>query len=155
MQSKATTVTQYLKELPEDRRKAIKQVRKAIKDNLPKGFKETMQYGMISYVVPHSIYPAGYHCNPKDALPFASLASQKNHMAVYLSSIYGDPKLKSWFEKEYKKTGKKMDIGKSCVRFKKIEDLPVELVGKAVSKMSVDEYIQMYEKNRGKRRKKK
>ncbi len=151
MQSKAKTVSEYLKELPEDRRKAIKHVRKSIKDNLPKGFKETMQYGMISYVVPHSIYPAGYHCNPKDALPFASLASQKNHMAVYLSSIYGDPKLKAWFEKEYKKTGKKMDMGKSCVRFKKIEDLPVELIGKAIGKMTVDAYVKMYEMNRKKK----
>lgn len=145
MQSKATTVKQYLDELPEDRRKALKQVRTVIRKHLGKGFKEGMQYGMIGYFVPHSIYPDGYHCDPKQPLPFVSLASQKNHMAVYLACIYGDPKLHKWFEQEWKKTGLKLDMGKSCVRFKSLEQLPLDLIGKAVARLSVDDFIAQYE----------
>jgi hypothetical protein len=139
MQSKAATVAQYLKDLPEDRHAVISAVRKVILDNLPAGFEECMNYGMIGYVVPHSIYPAGYHCNPKDPLPFACLASQKNHMALYLMTVY-DP-LGNWFQTEWEKTGKKLDMGKSCIRFKKLEDLPLDLISRTIAKVSVRDYI--------------
>jgi hypothetical protein len=139
MQSAAKTVAQYLKELPPDRREAISSVRKVILDNLPKGYEECMNYGMIGYVVPHRLYPAGYHCNPKDPLPFANLASQKNHMSLYMMTVYGGDE--GWFREEYKKTGKKLDMGKSCVRFKRLEDLPLDLIGKAIARVPVDEYI--------------
>ncbi len=142
MQSKAKTVAAYLKELPPDRRAAIAAVRKVILDNLPKGYEEIMNYGMISYVVPHKIYPAGYHCDPALPLPFAGLASQKNYMSVYLM-IYGENA--GWFRTEYEKTGKKMDVGKCCVRFKKLDDLPLDLVGRTVAKISVPDFIAMYE----------
>ena len=145
MTSKAKTVKQYLAELPEDRREAISAVRQAILKNLPKGYEEGMQYGMIGYYVPHSIYPPGYHCDPKEPLPFAHIASQKNHMAVYLGCVYGNKEQEEWFVKEYKKTGKRLDMGKSCVRFRKLEDLPVELIGKAVKRAPVKEYIADYE----------
>ena len=147
MQSKATTVAQYIKELPDKRRKPIKAVRKVIRDHLPKGYKEGMQYGMIGYFVPHSVYPAGYHCDPSQPLPFAHLASQKNHMAIYLFGMYSDPKLTKWFVKEWKKSGKKLDMGKSCIRFKKLDDLPLQLIGEVISKTSVEEMIQSYEKS--------
>lgn len=150
MQSSAKTVKEYLGELPEDRRKAIMKVRATIRKNLPKGYVETMQYGMISYVVPLKTYPAGYLGDSKTPLPYASLASQKNHMAVYLSNIYGDQKLKTWFEKEYKASGKRMDIGKSCVRFRNIDDLPLDVIGKAIAKTSVAQHIAIYEKTRKK-----
>src|SRR5258708_4649818 len=120
MTSKATTVDQYLAELPEDRRAAISAVRDAILKNLPKGYEEGMQYGMIGYYVPHSVFPAGYHCDPKQPLPFAHLASQKNYMAVYLMGVYGDSPHSKWFVDAYKRTGKKLDMGKACVRFKKL-----------------------------------
>ncbi len=158
MQSKATTVKQYLDELPEDRRKALQAVRKVIKANLDKGYKEGMQYGMIGYFVPHSLYPDGYHCDPNEPLPFASLASQKNHMAVYMSCIYSDPKLQTWFKKEWAKTGKKLDMGKSCVRFKKLEDVPLEIIGEAIKRVPAKQFIKHYEsaiKTAGKRPKKK
>lgn len=142
MQSKAKTVAQYLKELPPDRREAIAAVRKVILDNLPKGYEEIMNYGMIGYVVPHSIYPAGYHCNPALPLPFAGLASQKNYMSVYLM-IYGVNA--DWFRREYEKTGKKMDLGVCCVRFKKLQDLPLDLIGRVVKKIPVSDFIAMYE----------
>ena len=145
MQSKATTPTAYLDELPEDRRKALKQVRAVIRKHLGKGYKEGMQYGMLGYFVPHSIYPGGYHCDPKQPLPFVHLASQKNHMAIYLMCIYGSEAERKWFEKEWKKTGKKLDMGKSCVRFKQVEDLPLELIGEAIARFSVDKYIAQYE----------
>lgn len=142
MQSKAKTVAQYLKELPPDRRESIAAVRKLILDNLPKGYEEIMNYGMIGYVVPHSIYPAGYHCDPSLPLPFAGLASQKNYMSVYLM-IYGENA--DWFRKEYEKTGKKMDLGVCCVRFKKLDDLPLDLVGRVVKRIPVCDFIAMYE----------
>ena len=145
MTSKAKTVKQYLAELPEDRREAISEVRQAILKNLPKGYEEGMQYGMIGYYVPHSIYRPGYHCDPKQPLPFAHIASQKNHMAVYLMCIYGNKEQEEWFVKEYKKTGKRLDIGKSCVRFRKLEDLPLELIGMAVKRAPVKKYIADYE----------
>lgn len=145
MQSKATTVAQYLKELPDDRRKAIKAVRKVMRDHLPTGYQEGMQYGMIGYFVPHSLYPPGYHCDPSQPLPYAHLASQKNHMAVYLFGMYSNPKITDWFTKEWKKTGKRLDMGKSCVRFKDIEDVPLELIGQVIEKISVKNLIKEYE----------
>lgn len=148
MQSKAKTVKEYLAELPEDRRRAIESVRRVIRKNLPRGYKEIMQYGMIGYVVPLSLYPEGYLGDKKTPLPYAGLASQKNNMAVYLMNIYGDEKVERWFEKEYRKTGKKMDIGKSCVRFRRLEDLPLELIGKAIGLVPVKTYIKRYEASR-------
>jgi len=145
MQSKATTVTQYLDELPEDRHEAISAVRDVMRKNLPKGFEEGMQYGMIGYYVPHSIYPAGYHCNPKEPLPYASLASQKNYMSIYLMCIYGDEAHRGWFVDAWRKTGKKLDMGKSCVRFKKLEDVALKIVGQAVKRVTVKKYIEFYE----------
>jgi uncharacterized protein YdhG (YjbR/CyaY superfamily) len=147
MQSKALTVDDYINDLPEDRKPAIKKLRAVIKKNLPKGFKETMGYGMMGYVVPHSIYPAGYHCNPKDPLPFMGLASQKNFIAFYHMGIYANPDLLKWFTDEYIKAGVgKLDMGKSCVRFKKPENIPYDLIGKLVSKITVADWIAWYEK---------
>jgi len=148
MQSKAKTVKEYLSELPPDRKAAISAVREVILKNLPKGFEEMMQYGMIGYSVPHSVYPPGYHCDPKQPLPFVALASQKNHMAVYMMNIYMDKETENWFTKAYKATGKKLDIGKSCIRFKKLDDLALDVIGQAVGRKSVKEYIALYEKNR-------
>src|SRR5690554_7445267 len=129
MQSKATTAYQYISELPEDRQEVMKKLRETVKSNLPKGFEETMQYGMISYVVPHSIYPDGYHCKPTDALPFMSISSLKNHIGFYHMGIYSDPDLLQWFTEEYPKHAKgKLDMGKSCIRFKKMDDIPFELL---------------------------
>ncbi|HQF28029.1 MAG TPA: DUF1801 domain-containing protein [Bacteroidia bacterium] len=147
MRSDATTVDEYLETLPDDRKAAISSLRKVIKKNLPKGFKETMGYGMIGYVVPHSIYPAGYHCTPELPLPFMNIASQKNFVAVYHMGIYGDSALLDWFVDEYTKVvGKKPDMGKSCIRFKKPEMIPFELFGKLASKISPEKWIEMYEK---------
>lgn len=150
MQSKAKSVEQYLQELPDDRRDAIQAVRKVILKNLPKGYEEGMQYGMIGYYVPHSIYPDGYHCDPKQPLPFASLASQKNHMALYMFCLYTDPDQVAWFQKEWKKTGKKLDMGKSCLRFKKIENVALDVVGQAVKRLPVKTFIAFYESALGK-----
>ena len=145
MQSKAKTVQEYLEGLPPERRTALKAVRKAILKHLPKGFEETMQWGYIGYVVPFRLYPQGYRCQPDQPLPYAALASQKNYMAVYLMNIYGDKDTEQWFRKEYKATGKKLDMGKCCVRFKKLEDLPVELIGKVIARTSVREHIRRSE----------
>ena len=144
MISKATTVKEYLAELPEDRRKAISAVRKVIRKNLDKDYREGMLGGAIAYYVPHSVYPPGYHCDPKQPLPFAGLASQKNHMGIYLC-LYGDPKHDAWFRKEWAKTGKKLDMGKSCVRFKKLSDVPLELIGQAIARVPVKTFIAYYE----------
>jgi len=146
MQSKAKTASEYLETLPDDRAEIIATLRKEIKKNLPKGFEETMQYGMISYVVPHKLYPDGYHCKPTDALPFMSIASQKNHIAVYHMAMYQGT-LHDWFIKEWKKhSDKKLDLGKSCIRFKKADDIPVKLIGELASKMSPKQWIDVYEK---------
>jgi uncharacterized protein YdhG (YjbR/CyaY superfamily) len=150
MQSKSTTVGGYLNELTPERREAIETVRQTILEHLPNGYEETMQYGMITYVVPLSLYPAGYLGKKDVPLPYAALASQKNYMAVYLLNIYPNSSLHDWFVSEYKKTGKKLDIGKSCVRFKTIQDLPVELIGEVVAKTSVEDCIHAYEEARGK-----
>lgn len=145
MQSKAITVREYLSALPDDRRKALEALRKVIRKNLPRGYQETMQYGMIGYSVPHSVYPAGYHCDPKQPLPFASVASQKNHMAIYLFCIYCDPKEQARFVDAWKKTGHKLDMGKGCVRFKRLEDVPLAVVGETISRIPVDTFVATYE----------
>lgn len=145
MQSKAKTVAEYLASLPEDRRATVEAVRKVIKQNLGKGYEEGMQYGMIGYFVPHSIYPAGYHCDPKQPLPFAGLASQKQAVSVYLFSVYADPATLERFVAAWKATGKKLDMGKSCIRFKRLEDVALEPIGAAVKAMPVKEFIARYE----------
>ena len=146
MQSKATTVDAYIAELPEDRKKAITELRKVIKKNLPKGFKEEMGYGNMGYVVPHSKYPAGYHCDPKLPLPFMGVASQKNSINFYHMGIYADPKLLKWFTDAHAKASpKRLDMGKSCVRYKHPDDIPYKLLGELVSKITVDQWIEMYE----------
>jgi uncharacterized protein YdhG (YjbR/CyaY superfamily) len=148
MQSQASTPDEYFATLPEDRRAAMLQLRKVIKKNLPKGFQEVMNYGMPGYVVPHKIYPSGYHCDPKLPLPFLGVASQKNSINFYHMGIYADPKLLKWFTSEFPKhSKKKLDMGKSCVRFKKTEDIPFDLLGELVSKMSPQDWITLYEKN--------
>ncbi|WP_293896378.1 DUF1801 domain-containing protein [Flavobacterium sp.] len=147
MQSEALTPEEYLAELPEDRKGAMLKLRNAIKDNLPKGFEEVMGYGMLGYVVPHSIYPNGYHCNPKLPLPFINLASQKNFIAIYHMGIYSNKNLLDWFVIEYPKHVKtKIDMGKSCLRFKKVDDIPFEFIGELAAKMTVEVWISTYEK---------
>lgn len=146
MTSKATSVDQYINEAPEDRRAALQQLRAIILKNLPEGFQEEMSYGMIGYVVPHSIYPKGYHCTPELPLPFMSFASQKNSINFYHMGIYAKPELYDWFVAEYPKHSKqKLDIGKSCLRIKKPENIPFELIGELVKKMSVADWIKTYE----------
>ena len=146
MQSKATTVAQYLAELPEDRRAILSAVRDVIRANIDPGFSEGVGYGMIGWVVPHATYPAGYHCDPKQPLPFASLASQKNHMALYLCSVYVDDGRESdWFRAAWAKTGKKLDMGKSCIRFKKIKDLALDVIAESFRRMTVEKFITQYE----------
>ena len=148
MTSDAKTPEQYLKELPADRKEAVTKLRDTILKNLPKGFKETMSYGMLTYVVPHEIYPAGYHCNPKQALPFVSIASQKNFIAFYHMGMYANPELLKWFQTEYTKhSATKPDMGKSCVRHKKPEQIPYKLIGELMKKISVKDWIECYEKN--------
>ena len=147
MQSKATTPEQYLSELPEDRKEAMLKLRNAIKENLPQGFEEVISYGMLGYVVPHSIYPSGYHCNSKLPLPFINLASQKNFIALYHMGIYANKNLESWFVSEYPKHVKtKLDMGKSCIRFKKMDDIPFDFIGELAAKVSVEDWISNYEK---------
>jgi uncharacterized protein YdhG (YjbR/CyaY superfamily) len=148
MTSKATSPDEYISELPDERKAAVSKLRKIILENIPDGFEETMSYGMIGYVVPHSIYPAGYHCDTKLPLPFINLASQKNYIALYHSGMYASPDLLEWFKSEYAKVvPTKLDMGKSCIRFKKVERIPYDLIGELVKKMSVQEWIDLYEKN--------
>ncbi len=152
MQSKATTVSEYLAELPDDRRAAIAAVREVILKNLDGDYQEGMQYGMIGYSVPHRVFPDGYHSDPRQPLPFANLASQKNHMALYLMGLYcgcaegeGDNEHVRWFKEAWKKTGKKLDMGKSCIRFKKLTDLPLDVIGEAIRRMPAKLYITQYQ----------
>jgi len=152
MQSKVSTVEDYLASLPEDRRAAINAVRRVILENLDRDYQEGMNYGMIGYYVPHRVYPAGYHCDPKQPLPFAGLASQKNYMSLYLMSVYcgcGEEgaagRHARWFRDEWAKTGKKLNMGKACIRFRKIDDLPLELIGRAIKRISAKTYIQYCE----------
>jgi len=149
MQSKAKTIDEYMDELPEDRKEPMKKLRAVINKNLPKGYKECMSYGMIGWVVPHSLYPPGYHCDPKLPLGLMNIASQKNFIAFYHMGLYGDKKLFDWYNAEYVKEipGKKIDMGKACTRFKKPEQIPYKLIGELVKKLSVEEYIGFYEKN--------
>jgi uncharacterized protein YdhG (YjbR/CyaY superfamily) len=148
MTSEAKTPAQYIKELPEDRKEAVSELRNIILKNIPEGFKEVMSYGMLGYVVPHEIYPAGYHCNPKLPLPFVAIASQKNFIAFYHMGIYANPKLLKWFVDEYPKHSKaKLDMGKSCIRFKKPEQIPFKLIGELIKKVTVKDWIACYEKN--------
>jgi len=148
MQSTAATIKEYINEAPDDRKSALEQLRKAITNNLPMGFTEAMGYGMVGFVVPHSIYPAGYHCSPELPLPFISFASQKNFIAIYHMGLYAEPQLLTWFTDEYSSRVKgKLDMGKSCIRFKKPESIPFELIGELCTKMTVQDWIALYEKN--------
>lgn len=146
MQSKAETPQEYINSLPEDRKEAVSNLRETILKNLPEGFEECMNYGMLGYVVPHSKYPDGYHCDTTKPLPFMNLASQKNSVNFYHMGIYSDPELLAWFKSEYPKhASNKLDMGKSCIRFKNINKIPVELIGELVSKMTADQWIERYE----------
>jgi uncharacterized protein YdhG (YjbR/CyaY superfamily) len=148
MKIEATTPEQYIEQLPSERKEAISKLREVIFENLPEGFTEEMSYGMIGYVVPKSIYTGGYHANPELPLPFINIASQKNHIAVYHSGIYADKNLMDWFVREFPKhSSKKLDMGKSCLRFKKPEDIPFELIGQLAGKMTVDEWIKISRQN--------
>jgi len=141
MQSQAQTVAEYLRELPADRRQIIQAVRQVILTHLPEGYEERMIYGMIGYVVPHRLYPAGYHCDPKLPLSYANLASQKDYVSLYLMAVYGHPPTEKWFREAWEATGKKLNMGKCCVRFKKLEDVPLEVVGQLIARVSVANYI--------------
>lgn len=146
MQSEATTPEEYLKTLPEDRKEAMSSLRNTILGNLPQGFEETMSYGMLGYVIPHSLYPKGYHGDPRLPLPFINLASQKNYIALYHMAIYSDPDLLKWFTDAYTKHSKsKLDMGKSCIRFKKIDQIPYTLIGELCRKITPEEWINTYE----------
>jgi uncharacterized protein YdhG (YjbR/CyaY superfamily) len=146
MQSTDNTIKDYLNELPEERKTAFSQLRNSIIQNIPKGFQEQMSYGMLGYVVPHAIYPSGYHCNPKLPLPFISIGSQKHFIVLYHMGIYLNPELLNWITTEYPKHSTlKLDMGKGCIRFKKIDQIPFDLIGELAGKMSVQEWIECYE----------
>lgn len=146
MQYKANSVDDYINQLPDDRKAPMIKLRKTILENLPKGLEETISYGMIGYVVPHSIYPDGYHCDPKLPLPLMNVASQKNFIAVYNMAIYAKKEIYDWFVSEYPKHCKrKLDMGKSCIRFKYLDDIPYDLIGELASKITVAEWINYYE----------
>lgn len=146
MQYEAKSVTEYLEQIPENRKPIIEKIRVKINDNLPKGFEEGMNYKMIGYYVPHSIYPDGYHCDPKLPLPFMNIASQKNSINLYHMGIYANKELLDWFVREYPKHCKtKLDMGKSCIRFKKMDQIPYDLIGELASKMTSEEWISIYE----------
>lgn len=148
MISNVKSPDEYINEAPEERRDSLIKLRNVIKENLPTGFKEGMSYGMIGYFIPHDIYPAGYHCNPSLPLPFMSFASQKNSINFYHMGIYADKNLFEWFVNEYPKySTKKLDMGKSCMRFKKEQDIPYQLIGELVKKMSPNQWISVYEEN--------
>ena len=145
MVSSATNVTAYMDALPEDRKEVMQKLRDVIKSNIPKGFEETMSYGMIGFVVPHGIYKAGYHCDASLPLPFINIASQKNFIALYHMGIHADGELMKWFTEEYPKVCKgKLDMGKSCIRFEKLEQIPFELIGKLAKKMTTKQWIELY-----------
>ncbi len=148
MRIAAASVQDYLSKLPEDRRAALQTVRETILKNLDPGYEEGIQYGMIGYYVPHSLFPAGYHCDPKQPLPFAGLASQKNYMSVYLMCTYGNSEYGKWFLDAWKKTGKKVDMGKSCIRFTKVEDLALDVIGEAIRRIPAKAYVKHYQKLR-------
>lgn len=146
MTYKVSTPSEYIAAIPEERREAFSRLRETIQENIPDGFHEEMSYGMVGYVVPHSLYPAGYHCDPKLPLPFVSIASQKNFIALYHMGIYAREELLNWFVAEYPKYCKtKLDMGKSCIRFKKPADIPFALIAELMQKMSVDDWVATYE----------
>lgn len=146
MKYSATTPDQYVAQLHDGHREGVRRLREIICAHLPPGFEETISYGMIGYVVPHSLYPAGYHCDPKQPLPFMNIASQKNFIAVYSSALYADPEIKRWFLEAYAKLGiGKPDMGKSCIRFKKPENIPFDLIGELCTKMTPQAWIARYE----------
>ena len=146
MQTASLTPEAYVEGLPEDRKKAMNELREGIRSRLPKGFSETVTGGMICYAVPHSLYPAGYHCNPEQPLPFISIASQKNSIVVYHMGLYASESLLEWFTSEYARRVKtKLDMGKSCIRFKKPDAIPFDLMGELASKMSPQQWIDIYE----------
>lgn len=148
MQSEAVTPQDYIQSLPEERQAAMQQLRQVIQEHLPEGFKECMAYGMLGYVVPHETYAPGYHCNPKTPLPFLSIASQKNFIALYHMGLYADKELYEWFVGEYPNHSKyKLDMGKSCIRFKKPEAIPYELIAELLTKMTPQQWITLYEAN--------
>lgn len=144
MKSKAATVQQYLASLPDDRRKAIEAVRKVILKNLDKDYEESMLWGMIGYAVPHRVWPTGYHCDPSKPLMVAALASQKDNLTVYLMSVYSDKAERAWFEKAWAKTGKKLNMGGSCVRFRKLEDAALDVIGEAIRRVPAKAYVESY-----------
>ncbi|MCP9201014.1 DUF1801 domain-containing protein [Gramella sp. GC03-9] len=147
MKIEANSPEKYISKVPEERIAAMSKLRSVIRENLPVGYEETMSYGMIGYVVPHSIYPDGYHCDPELPLPFMNLASQKNYIALYHSGVYANKELSEWFIGQYKtQIGRKPDMGKSCIRFKKPEEIPFVIIGELVSKMNVQQWIDLYEK---------
>lgn len=145
MQSKAKTVAAYLREMPEDRRKSISRVREVILKNLPPGYEEMMQYGMIGYGVPLRLYPKGYLGRKDVPVPYAGLANQKNYMSIYLMNVYGNKEVEKWFKREYVKGGKKLDMGKSCVRFTSVDQLNLKVIGQAIAKTPVKQYISAIE----------
>jgi len=148
MKIEANSPREYIEQIPDDRKPPFKLLRQTILDNLPIGFKEEMSYGMIGYVVPHSIYPAGYHCEPNLPLPFINIASQKNFVALYHMGIYAEKEILDWFTGEYPKHSKlKLDMGKSCIRFKKPDQIPFELIGELVKRICVEKWIEIYESN--------
>lgn len=144
MQSKATTVEEYLSNLPDDRRAAVQAVRSLILANLDADYEEGMQYGMIGYYVPHRIFPAGYHCNPAEPLPFAGLASQKNHLSLYLMCHYMVEQEGRWLRDAWEKTGKKLDMGKSCIRFKRVDDLALDVIAEAIRRVPAKAHVDFY-----------
>ncbi len=148
MPSKATTVKDYLAQLPEERIESFTKLKETIAKSIPKGYEETISYGMIGYVVPHKLFPAGYHCDPKLPLPFVTVASQKNFIALHHMGLYASPKLLEWFVNEYPKHCKtKLDMGKGCVRFKKMDDIPYKLIAELMKKISAKEWIALYQEN--------
>lgn len=148
MKANGKTVKEILNDLPEDRAVPFNKLHDVIVKNLPKGFEAAISYGGLGYVVPHSIYPAGYHCKPSEPLPFAGIASQKHSINFYHMGIYADPTLFNWFVKEFPKHSKqKLDMGKSCIRFKKMDDIPYKLIGELMQKISVNKWISIYESN--------
>ncbi len=145
MNYKSATIEEYLNQIPSERKDAIKKILNLMEQNLPKGFEARINYSMPGYVVPHSLFPAGYHCDPKLPLPFINIASQKNFIALYHMGIYANPDLLQWFQTEYKKhVPSKLDMGKSCIRFKKVEQIPYELLAELFKKMTPEEWIKIY-----------
>jgi hypothetical protein len=157
MPSAVKSVAEYLASLPADRRAAISAVRDVVRKNLDSGYEEGIQYGMIGYYIPHRVFPAGYHCDPKQPIPFAALASQKNHMAVYLMGSYcgrpegpnGETADTLWLRDAWSRTGKKLDMGKACIRFTKLDSLPLDVIGEAIRRIPAKTYLARYQEALG------